>query len=299
MAARIRTCFPKVNSLVYKGEVFGVVPASLISTCLGDWKNIRIDATLDRTSCKALAEHCATLEVLQVTNILEDFSSTLRQIQSSSPKLRVLITSNGKFHVQPRIPYFEAEDFVDAHRSTLNPWACETSVKVLKTKITRIPRPDVTKLLDGRQRADALKETCTREGKQLQQCVYERLSRFINLEELCLGLDSKERRRRRLYPLRGGMGGEDYQYECLEMTLESGLDQLKALKNLRVLDVRMMAQRIGLKEVQWMTQNWLKLQVIQGLHDGGDNLEAAEWLWKHAPMITVEVSSRASIAQQL
>ncbi|KAF9083083.1 hypothetical protein BGX29_003400, partial [Mortierella sp. GBA35] len=46
----------------------------------------------------------------------------------------------------------------------------------------------------------------------------------------------------------GRVHGEDYQYECLEMTLESGLDQLKGLKNLRVLDVRMMAQRIGIKE---------------------------------------------------
>ncbi|KAG0195359.1 hypothetical protein BGX33_003509, partial [Mortierella sp. NVP41] len=198
MAARIRTCLPKVNSLVYKDDMFQVVPASLLSACLSGWKNIRIDAMLDRSSCKALAEHCATLEVLQVTNILEDSSSTLHQILSSSPKLRILIISDDKLHAQPWnpyleaedfvdadelhgqswSPYLEAEDFVDAHRGTLNPWACETSVKVLKTKITRIPRPNATKLLDGRQRVDALKETCTREGKQLQQRVYERLSRL-------------------------------------------------------------------------------------------------------------------------
>ncbi|KAF8924649.1 hypothetical protein BGZ47_003777, partial [Haplosporangium gracile] len=173
MAARIRTCLPRINSLVYKGDMLNVVPASLLSACIGGWKHIRIDATLDRSSSKALAKHCTTLEVLQVTNILEDSSSTLRQILSSSPNLRILITSDDKLHIQRWIPYLEAEDFVDAHCGTLNPWACEMSVKVLKTKITRIPRPNVTKLLDGRQRADALKETCTREGKQLQQCVYE------------------------------------------------------------------------------------------------------------------------------
>ncbi|KAF8930223.1 hypothetical protein BGZ47_000691, partial [Haplosporangium gracile] len=167
----------------------------------------------------------------------------------------------------------------------------------LKTKITRILRPNATKVLDGRQRVDALKETCTREGKQLQQRVYERLSRLINLEELCLGHDTKERRS--LRPSRDSMNREDYQYDCLEMTLESGLGQLRRLKNLRVLDVRRMAQRIGLKEVQWMIQHWPMLQVIRGLHDDGDNLKAAEWLWKHSPMITVEVSSRASIARQL
>ncbi|KAF9144430.1 hypothetical protein BG015_000118 [Linnemannia schmuckeri] len=130
MASRIRTYLPKINSLVYKGDMFQVVPASLLS---GHWKSIRIDAALDRSSCKALAEHCATLEALQVTNILEGSSSTLHQTLSSSPKLRILITSDDKLHVQSWIPYLEAEDFVDARCGTLNPWACETSVKVLKT----------------------------------------------------------------------------------------------------------------------------------------------------------------------
>ncbi|KAF9079833.1 hypothetical protein BGX29_005903, partial [Mortierella sp. GBA35] len=62
------------------------------------------------------------------------------------------------------------------------------------------------------------------------------------------------------------------------MTLESGLDQLKSLRKLRVLDVLRMEQRIGLKEVRWMSQHWPRLRVIRGLCDDGDNLEAAEWL---------------------
>lgn len=89
-----------------------------------------------------------------------------------------------------------------------------------------------------------------------------------------------------------GGEGEDYQYDCLEMTLESGLDQLKGLNNLRVLDVQRMEQRIGLKEVQWMSQYWPRLREIRGLCDDGDNLKAVEWLWKHSPMIKVKLSSR-------
>ncbi|KAF8925557.1 hypothetical protein BGZ47_003198, partial [Haplosporangium gracile] len=170
MAAYIRTCLPNVNSLVYKGDMVNVVPASLLSACIGGWKNIRIDATLNRSSCKALAEHCAKLEILQVINILEDSSSTLRQILSSSPKFSILITSDDKLHVQSWVPYLEAKDFVDEYMLSgdLNPWACELTLRVLKTKIACVPRPDVTKLLDGRQRANGLKETCTQEGKQLQ-----------------------------------------------------------------------------------------------------------------------------------
>ncbi|KAF9315928.1 hypothetical protein BG006_003670, partial [Podila minutissima] len=124
------------------------------------------------------------------------------------PKLRILIMIDDKWHVQQQILYIKAKHFIDVHLQLgmLNPWASETSLNILKAKITHIPRPDVTKWL----------------------------------------------------------------------------------KNLQVLDVQMMAQWIGLKEVQWMTQNWLKLQVIPGLHTDGDNLKAAEWLWKHSPMITVE-----------
>lgn len=118
-----------------------------------------------------MAKHCATLEVLQVTNILEDSSSTLRQILSSSPKLRILITSVDKLHVQSWILYLEAKDFVDEQMLSgdQNPWACDSSLRVLKTK---------TPVFQGR------------------------MSRSFSMDE------------------------EDYQYECLEMILESGMGQL-------------------------------------------------------------------------
>ncbi|KAI8596983.1 hypothetical protein EDD21DRAFT_407953 [Dissophora ornata] len=240
------------------------------------WKNVRTDVSLDPLACAALLKHCGTLETVQVTNISKSSSSTLRHILSSSPRLQAMTTTDDRWYYQRQFPFLKAKDFVDMRHDSgiLTPWA---SLKVLKTKITCIPRPDVTELLDGRQRIGFSPES---QIQHVQQRVYERLARFINLEELFLG-----------------HGTMDYQYECLEMTLESGLAQLKRLKNLGVLDVQMMAQRIGLKEVQWMTQNWPKLQVIQGLHDDGDNFKAAEWLWKHSPMITVKVSSRASIAR--
>ncbi|KAF9557889.1 hypothetical protein EC968_007403 [Mortierella alpina] len=69
------------------------------------------------------------------------------------------------------------------------------------------------------------------------------------------------------------------------MTMQSGLDQLKALKNLQELDVEGMEQRIGVNEAQWMTMNWPKLRVIRGLFDRGSNLQATEWLRVHAPEV--------------
>ncbi|KAF9915603.1 hypothetical protein FBU30_001863 [Linnemannia zychae] len=160
----------------------------------------------------------------------------------------------------------------------------------LKALITLDDKPDVSKFLDGRQRYDVLTETYAGEGRHLQRRVHDRLARLTNLEELCLGHETRSN----IFPESFFDGGEseDYQYECLEMTLESGLDQLKDLKNLRVLDVQRMEQRIGLEQVRWMTSHWPRLREIRGLCNDGNNLEAAEWLWKHFPMIKVKVSSR-------
>ncbi|KAG0355624.1 hypothetical protein BGZ54_001066 [Gamsiella multidivaricata] len=294
MEARIRDYLPNVDSIVFKDKRNSQAIAPLLSACTRGWKNVRTDVSLDPLACAALIKHCDTLETVQVTNLLKSSSRTLRHILSSSPRLQVMTTTDDRWYYQRRFPFLKAQDFVDMRHDSgiLTPWASETSLKVLKTKITCTPRPDVTELLDGRQRIGFPPGFHI---QHVQQRVYERLARFINLEELILGHGTMVKAR---YGTHYDNYREDYQYECLEMTLESGLAQLKRLKNLRVLDVQMMAQRIGLKEVQWMTQNWPKLQVIQGLHDDGDNLKAAEWLWKHSPMITVEVSSRASIARQ-
>jgi len=81
-----------------------------------------------------------------------------------------------------------------------------------------------------------------------------------------------------------------FQYECLEMTLDGGLDELKKLKNLRVLDVHWIDQRIGVMEFKWMIRHWPRLEVLQGLYDHGRNLEAARWLKKHSPTVKVELN---------
>ncbi|KAF9964430.1 hypothetical protein BGZ70_006463, partial [Mortierella alpina] len=47
------------------------------------------------------------------------------------------------------------------------------------------------------------------------------------------------------------------QYECLSFTLESGLDLLRDLKELRVIDLSNMAVGIdGEAEQQWMKKHW-------------------------------------------
>ncbi|KAG0353494.1 hypothetical protein BG005_007235 [Podila minutissima] len=80
-----------------------------------------------------------------------------------SPRLRILITKDDKRHIQGKIPYLEAKDFIDAHchSGLLTPWASEMTLKVFKTKITCIPRPDVIKHFDEGQHTDTLTEITT------------------------------------------------------------------------------------------------------------------------------------------
>ncbi|KAG0364465.1 hypothetical protein BGX24_004597, partial [Mortierella sp. AD032] len=53
----------------------------------------------------------------------------------------------------------------------------------------------------------------------------------------------------------------------LELTLESGLSQLSALKNLEVFGFEGVDHRIETKELAWMAENWPRLRIMRGLHD--------------------------------
>jgi hypothetical protein len=119
-------------------------------------------------------------------------------------------------------------------------------------------------------------ETYPGEGRMLQHRVYERLSRLVNLEVLWLGHN----------PYDSSAFQYSDQFECLEMSLESGLDQLEGLKRLQVLNVSLMATRIARKEAQWMAEQWPKLRKIHGLEDRGESRKAREWFTRNRPLIS-------------
>lgn len=49
------------------------------------------------------------------------------------------------------------------------------------------------------------------------------------------------------------------------MSLESGLGALEGPKKLRVLDIRRMAHRVGAQELDWIQENWPRLETVRGL----------------------------------
>ena len=94
---------------------------------------------------------------------------------------------------------------------------------------------------------------------------------------------------------------ECMQTECLEFSLESGLEELAGLKELEVLDVNPLAHRIGVPEVQWMVIHWPKLGAIRGLryseynHKFGGRIpvigvmECVRWMGEHRPDIIINI----------
>ncbi|KAK3815468.1 MAG: hypothetical protein J3Q66DRAFT_441581 [Benniella sp.] len=78
----------------------------------------------------------------------------------------------------------DAKEWIDMDPlpGSLTPWLCESSLTDLRIRISGIPRPDVIRNDRGKKRQHAVEETYPGEGQMTQHRVYERLSRFVNLD---------------------------------------------------------------------------------------------------------------------
>jgi hypothetical protein len=224
------------------------VIAALLSGSRRGWKGVSVRATakLGRATMNALAMHYSTLQEFYIDGHPDHLSSDLVQVLRSCPHLHTLRYT----HWRSGISAVDSEVFADMDPITgsLKPWLCEGSLKMLEIKIARIPRPDLKK-------DDVDEEAYPGQGREIQSQVYGRLGRLTHLEKLRLSDVTSTPRS-----------------DCLEMTLESGLDKLSGLKSLQELNVGSMETNIGTKEIQWMVENWPKLGVIHGV-----NGRAKDW----------------------
>ncbi|KAK3811092.1 MAG: hypothetical protein J3Q66DRAFT_58717 [Benniella sp.] len=252
-------------------EMEDSVTAALLSGTRYGWKSVSVRATakFGIETMNTLAMHYSTLERLFVEGGHDLPRCDVVQVLRSCPHLHTLIytnSSNGSSVV-------DGKAFIDLDPDTglLKPWLCEGSLKVLTVKITGIPRPD----LKRNRRKRVFREAYRGQGREIQNQLYDRLGRLTKLETLQLG---------------DGFG--TLQDSCLEMSLESGLDKLSGLKSMKELNVERSETKIGIKEVQWMVENWPKLSAIYGLDGRGldgrrKNFEAFEWLRENRPKILV------------
>ncbi|KAK3811071.1 MAG: hypothetical protein J3Q66DRAFT_58554 [Benniella sp.] len=208
------------------------VVAALLSGSRRGWISVSVmwTAEFGPGAMNALAMHYSTLEDLYI-HVNYCISDDVVQAVRSCPHLYILCYTdlcNGN-------SVLDGEAFIDLDPDTglLKPWLCEGSLRVLEVKFFGIPRLDLEKR-GG--------EAYPGRGREIQRQVYDRIARLTRLETLTLG---------------DRFGGA--RNDCLEMSLESGLDKLSGLKSLKKLDVRRLDTKIGIKEVQWMVENWPKL----------------------------------------
>jgi hypothetical protein len=199
-------------------------------------------------STEALLEHASTLEVVRLDMVPLMDSKVIQQFLCSAPRLKEFDIIGGERVVEGV--------FLDAHDVVSSDWVC-TELEVFRCQIGGIPRPDITREIAGRPAIDFIKEGTLQESLDLQRGVYMQLGRLTKLKELTLGVIDRAS---------WANYGEDderyFQYDCLAMTLESGLDLLKGLKELWIVDLADMEESIFSldEERAWVKKNWPRVR---------------------------------------
>lgn len=193
----------------------------------------------------------------------EDLLAILR----TCPTLRALRCGYERYHT------------IAALELTQKPWSCKW-LKVLHLVISGIPRPDIK--TDARDRpiptGTPFHSGTMEESRVIQRKVYAQLGALVCLEELSLGYNIPSDT---ITVTEANTDGSDdcsnntgsvaikynrfLQLNCLELTLESGLDLLSELKSLESLSVFGMDHRIGKKELLWMQRHWHSIRMVCGL----------------------------------
>ncbi|KAG0372167.1 hypothetical protein BGX24_000611 [Mortierella sp. AD032] len=174
------------------------------------------------------------------------------------------------------------------------PWAC-LGLEWLRCRIvgvSRLSRQEeaiVDRVMTMRKKEVAgesgrveqqLTEEETAAVEKFHQCerqhhgVYDQLARLTRLKHLDLGYESR-------YPWTFKHDNTHYEwkgveysrypdgktFDTLEFSLESGLDRLRALKDLEMIGFECLNHRIGRKELEWMAKSWPRLKLMYGLDE--------------------------------
>ncbi|KAH7028482.1 hypothetical protein BKA57DRAFT_541498 [Linnemannia elongata] len=186
----------------------------------------------------AIVDNCERLEVLDImdSGARGLLGSHLQAILGKATRLRRL-----------RAHWLLAADKISATDILSSEWAT-ISLEHVDLKID-VPRVDDDTLSNN---TEALQSS-----HDIQRQVLRRFGQQTNLRTLMIGGMA-------VTPATGVFG---HQRNCLEMTLESGLDELVGLRNLELLDIHHMDHRVGVPELEWMDQNLLNLRQLIGNKD--------------------------------
>ncbi|KAG0042628.1 hypothetical protein BGZ89_006808, partial [Linnemannia elongata] len=152
---------------------------------------------------------------------------------------------------------------LDAREIVESDWVC-SNLEVFRCEISDIPRPDITRKIAGEPAYKWVKSGTPQESMDLQRQIYAKLARFTKLRKLSLGFPVNLSARRHRYVNLDNL----MQFDGLAMTLESGLDLLKDLKELDEVELYLLefGIRSYAEEVEWMKTNWPKAIVGRTYH---------------------------------
>ncbi|GJJ72647.1 hypothetical protein EMPS_05005 [Entomortierella parvispora] len=264
---------PKMDELNldrYHTECGDAALARVISSVASQgWKTLGFRFMSDRIgplTVAAILQSCATLENLRLTNCVAFDSKSIQKLLCSAPNLRRFDSISD--NVRDEVEHYSlmAMDIVESTED----WVC-LGLETFKCYISGVPRPDITSKNNGRP-LTGIYNSGSRysmlESTRIQRRVLAQLGRLTKLRYVTLGNDTIDLQRvdgANMYEER--MEGSYYswetyemgsQYQCLTMSLQDGLDELRNLKSLRWLSLEKMSLRMGEAERAWMTDNWLE-----------------------------------------
>lgn len=140
---------------------------------------------------------------------------------------------------------------IDAQAISNSDWIC-LGLEVFGCQIAGIPRPDITHTIGGSPESHHVLPGTLQDSIDIQRKIYSRVGRFTKLRKLTLGFpvltDEEEVPERHMDFYR--------QFCCPAMTIDSGLDLLSGLKELRKVDLTNLEVYIdNEREQRWVKEN--------------------------------------------
>ncbi|KAG0313214.1 hypothetical protein BGZ97_010412 [Linnemannia gamsii] len=262
------SCYNQNEKITSALSDFGLVWTDLTGTS-ADAKNARsISLNSNLTSINTFAPNIGPLTVAAIVNNCERLETlniigyTIRGLMGSHLQA-ILSTATRLRSLQAH--WLLCGYKISAMDILSSDWAT-TSLEHVDLKI-HIPRA-----------ADDDTATAIQSSRDTQRQVLRRFGRQTNLRILAIGGMA-------VNPTTGNFG---VQLSCLDMTLESGLDELRDLQNLEFLDIHHMDHRVGVPELEWIAANLPQLSRLHGMLDSltPPSPEVQEWLQTHRPTWT-------------
>ncbi|GJJ76805.1 hypothetical protein EMPS_09164 [Entomortierella parvispora] len=196
----------------------------------------------------ALVENCDDLTVL---SLVEPSNYHLAKACTLTDTHMRIIVSKAKNLKSLHIQSILMAHTIMSRDVFMSDWAT-TTLEQISFKI-EVPRVNMDEIIDE-------EDEPFQTSRHIQRQVFRRLGQHKHLKKLNIGGKVTD----------PSSGLYKIQYNCLELTLEAGLDELRDLKRLEVLNVRNMDHRIGVPELEWMVHNWPRLNLVLGALEGPD-----------------------------